>query len=142
MVFGMFGPHPAVPPCEIKAKVPTCVLMVHVVVSHGCQPVQQRAAVTTGREDLVAAMADGVAQHHVDREGKQRDRMRRYHQKDQREIDSVHQRLAGVKGIGRERRWVVRLVMAAVELSKQARPVDQPVRPVKPGIVRDDQDDG
>ena len=65
---GMFGPHAAVPPREIEAKISRPVLMVHVVVSCCRNEPKNWMPCPSARAEFVGAVTYCIAQHHMCRE--------------------------------------------------------------------------
>ena len=94
---------------------------------HRGHPAEQRSAPAVGRKQLVSAMAHGIAQNHVRGENQKRSRMNGQHQQDERQVDGIHDRFAGVKAVGGERRGNVRPVVQAVKPQEQWRMIQKAV---------------
>lgn len=137
----ILGSHDLVPPREIESEVGARPGMVQVVMRDRGDPVEERATVGRRRKDLVAAVPDRIPQHHVRREDEGGEHAGRHDRHHDQQIDRVDECFAGVEGIGGPGCRIVRAVMQAVEPPEEFWTVHDPMGPVEPCIVRDDQYD-
>ena len=135
----MVRAHEAIPHVVVEAVVAAHKAVVHVVVRGGVVPAEKPVAHEAAREDFKAAVAQHIHHRHVKQPRQRRERMQRQHEHDERKDARLDHRLQRMKRERRPRRGIAAEVMHAMEKREQRARVHEPVRPVKPGVVRQDE---
>ena len=91
--------------------------------------------------ELITGVAGDVERDRPEHEQAEGERMNRYGQGDEREDAGLDDGLDRAEAIGRPGAGVVALMVHAMDEPEELRMVDEPVRPIKIGVVHEDHDD-
>lgn len=113
--------------------------VVHVVMHGGVVPAEQPMPREPARHQFKAEVPADVHQGHVEKPDRRRQQVNRHHHRHKREDDRMSGRLQRVEAERRPRRGAVAAMVHAMHDAKKPRPMHQPMRPVEPGVVNQDQ---